>query len=1483
MKFTVSAMIWHGLSHALILSNELALQTGLIEFVMSNDVRTAAFGDICFRLDWASLLASRQSSLALIYSEDVMSENIEEEIDLCAGWTNPAISELPRDAQHYAKLFPNMLLPIPEHADARLPQWEAHAIESALISYASPVKDRDLLKPVRGSLKEAELIREEFSKLRSKFFVEDSVANPHGVASRVLPVIKPDGSLRITVNCALINKCLQVQAFPLACVSEIQHWVALRPWRIRLDLAQGYHNFEIKPSSRWITRTIGAGLAVQWRKCVQGIASTCSFFQWAMVQALGPDIVFKMCVVYLDDLIIAAHSPQECTKFLHIILEAMDNLGLRLNFKKCSFTPSQDLEFLGCVLRGLSVHPNAPIQDVVSRLIHPNAQPTPKKKLHSLYSMLGVCAYLDHHCRGLKPLLGPLYNCVAAKSWNWTPECETAYAAAISALHNLEPYSLPSGAADAMLELHSDASDEAWSAVLWERRPDAADDRSSTNLRLLSMAGGLFNPRQLKWAIICKEMHALYQGFVRFSHFLRLNRVRCVIDSKVLLHCSHSSNAMIQRWFCFIQQHDFHLVHWSSEENCVADAISRLQHTFLPTRKPSQLSPDSVVVAPISPILISPDTSPVESPPDVSIITRSGVVTTPIAHRRRSRASTATPIATATTSAAAAAASPSRAAVTLAQQPAAPRRPRTARAAPPLPEVTFDSSSSSPGVPPPVPNRRQRAPNPEAHSPHPDQEHVPDNDRIEFLVHNTPTDGSCGPASLLESLRYLFTSDNAFMQAIPVDAQHLRDRVVDYMTSHADVPCPALADQTFRAGIRSDYVLGERELRDSDYIRVAMEANEDPIQRVHSFIGYTRAMRRPRAYIDDFFIGAAAGCFNVQICVIRLLAGLWTPTFYECPGSSFRIILRAPNDHYEWCSPVVDSTCALLRVTVPWNPPPLRRSLPRDDAVPSGPASDPQLDDAQPLEHDRRAAIARAHNAITGHPGRDATLAALRSTGYNCRGMFADVSKFVERCPSCQIARQKPPIQAFHRSIRTSTRLCRRWHIDTAGPFSDCSATGFLYLTLFVDEASGFTLLYGARTKCALEVAVSLLHLSGLFGLPDSFHSDGGCEFDSDIFNQFCTLCSVKHNLSIARAPNSNGIAERQVQLVKRVLRHLCSTLATFNSWGLLIPLAQRAVNFLHRQDLGCCPQQLVFGLSANQDSFVIPTSPCPVAQSLIIDANTYHPAAGLMHSALRFQERILHRVLELRERQLESAQLDDPFTSAESLSVGDMVLIPWRDNSPPSPLHPKMCGPYIITMLDAQANTIVLEHSCTPPPANQLSTTTWTIRAGVFRLSDFHGLSTEDPSAAGMIIDSAVPKPIDCILSCALVDSSPLPVPETPAHVRNHRFLVRWLHKPQSDASFVDYDAVKHTLACDRFCASNPFIIGHTSILHAPASFDVHARPMSERPSHSPVASSELQIPPDSNIRVQSPVRPHRGRPVPISPAPAPTTPATQSRRRRA
>jgi hypothetical protein len=74
-------------------------------------------------------------------------------------------------------------------------------VDSALATYGSAAKEKALLKPVRTSTKGADLIRTEFDKLTKLYFIENAPANPHGVASRMLLVAKPDGTTRVTVDC----------------------------------------------------------------------------------------------------------------------------------------------------------------------------------------------------------------------------------------------------------------------------------------------------------------------------------------------------------------------------------------------------------------------------------------------------------------------------------------------------------------------------------------------------------------------------------------------------------------------------------------------------------------------------------------------------------------------------------------------------------------------------------------------------------------------------------------------------------------------------------------------------------------------------------------------------------------------------------------------------------------------------------------------------------------------------------------------------------------------------------------------------------------------------------------------------------------------------------------------------------------------------------------------------------------------------------
>jgi hypothetical protein len=210
---------------------------------------------------------------------------------------------------------------------------------------------------------------------------------------------------------------------------------------------------------------------------------------------------------------------------------------------------------------------------------------------------------------------------------------------------------------------------------------------------------------------------------------------------------------------------------------------------------------------------------------------------------------------------------------------------------------------------------------------------------LKLTVHPTPGDGSCCPSSIFAAWWYLRRMDSEFMKDfnMPDTVLALRQSTVDYLKKHCDKACHALGDQTFRDGIAADYFDDGRELRDSDYVKEAMEAHRDPKQVLHTFPAYVAAMRKPHAYGDEFFIAAAAMLLEAQICVIRVsrivaapssdgsigeVSETWMPTFYQHPVSKFRLILLSRDDHFEWCHPDVSFPLKEC-IEVSWNPPPL--------------------------------------------------------------------------------------------------------------------------------------------------------------------------------------------------------------------------------------------------------------------------------------------------------------------------------------------------------------------------------------------------------------------------------------------------------------------------------------------------------------------------------------------------------------------------------
>jgi hypothetical protein len=139
-----------------------------------------------------------------------------------------------------------------------------------------------------------------------------------------------------------------------------------------------------------------------------------------------------------------------------------------------------------------------------------------------------------------------------------------------------------------------------------------------------------------------------------------------------------------------------------------------------------------------------------------------------------------------------------------------------------------------------------------------------------------------------------------------------------------------------------------------------------------------------------------------------------------------------------------------------------------------------------------------------------------------------------------------------------------------------CHLEGHLFL-VYADRFSGWAEVERLPTNTFRLVRQVFLRWFRTYGVPEELASDGGPPFNSHSFLTFLETWDVKHRLSSAHFPQSNGRAEAAVKSIKRIL------LGNINpSTGALDTDAAARAIMTHRntpaQDTGVSPSVLLFG-----------------------------------------------------------------------------------------------------------------------------------------------------------------------------------------------------------------------------------------------------------------------------------------------------------------
>ena len=144
-------------------------------------------------------------------------------------------------------------------------------------------------------------------------------------------------------------------------------------------------------------------------------------------------------------------------------------------------------------------------------------------------------------------------------------------------------------------------------------------------------------------------------------------------------------------------------------------------------------------------------------------------------------------------------------------------------------------------------------------------------------------------------------------------------------------------------------------------------------------------------------------------------------------------------------------------------------------------------------------------------------------------GMSHDVDNVVSTCTACcryRPSQQKEPLVQVDIPAIPFSSTC-----------ADFFTAGGKEWLVYVDRTSGWTCVsLMGRSSTAESTIGALRSWFSDVGVPDTLTTDGGPQFSSIKFKEFCRRWDITHNMSTPYYPQSNGRAEAAVKSVKKLL-----------------------------------------------------------------------------------------------------------------------------------------------------------------------------------------------------------------------------------------------------------------------------------------------------------------------------------------------------------
>jgi Reverse transcriptase (RNA-dependent DNA polymerase)/RNase H-like domain found in reverse transcriptase len=375
------------------------------------------------------------------------------------------------------------------------------------------------------------------------------------------------GQLRLVVDYRDLNSKIELDEYPIPLSRTLMNDLAGADWVTAMDVRSGFSNIRMSPGSEKATAFKTFYGLFEHVVMPMGLATAPSIFQRFINSVLNPYLGI-FCHAYLDDVVIYTRGTLEKHKeHVRLILEALQENGLRLKPQKCKWFTKQ-CDFLGFTIvcgKGIRMADDK-IQGIRDL--------KPPRHLSDLRSFLGIVGFYDKFIPHYSDTTACLTNLTKKDvPWNFDEKCHQAFKRILDSIR--EDIFIRAFIPGKPIRLSTDASDEAYAGAMEQEYQDGWHP--------FLLFHHKFHASEKGWDIHDKELFAIVHAFSHYRHFLAQsgNPVQVFTDHRNLAKFMFSTNLLkshdgrLGRWWETLSQCNFQIQYLPGKENVLPDFLSR--------------------------------------------------------------------------------------------------------------------------------------------------------------------------------------------------------------------------------------------------------------------------------------------------------------------------------------------------------------------------------------------------------------------------------------------------------------------------------------------------------------------------------------------------------------------------------------------------------------------------------------------------------------------------------------------------------------------------------------------------------------------------------------------------------------------------------------------------------------------------------------------------------------------------------------------